>query len=142
MIGELYINKKDAWFEWGVNMGNGFLDAIDGFVPMKDYIEYDSRVEHGKRMAVIAPRVASRSVTLKFTITGENEFDFRYKRKAFEQELMKGNVDIGVPALGNDVFHLVYTGNNVSYAMNQRRTFCTISAKFEEPNPTDRTERV
>ena len=36
MIGDLYINGQDAWITWGVNMGDGFLDAIDSFAPMKD----------------------------------------------------------------------------------------------------------
>ena len=141
MIGELYINNKDAWHEWGVNMGEDFLDAIDGFAPMKEYIENDSRLENGKTVLVVNPRVASRDLTLHFTICGENEIDYRYKRKDFEQELRSGIVDIVVPALGYDVFHLVYSGKSVSYAMNQKRTFSTISAKFEEPDPTNRTAR-
>ena len=50
MKGELYINGNDAWTTWGVNMGDGFLDAIDAPLPMKDYIENSSRTEHGKRV--------------------------------------------------------------------------------------------
>lgn len=138
MKGELYINGKDAWTEWGVNMGDGFLDAIDSFAPMKEYIENDSRTEHGKRVLVVAPRVAARDLTLRFTVMGKNEEEFRSRRKAFEEELRKGEVDVSVPALGDDIFHLIYTGKNVSYAMNRTRTFCTISSKFEEPNPLDR----
>lgn len=141
MTGELYINGKDAWFEWGVNMGEGFLDALDAFVPMKDYIENESRLEHGKRILVSAPRLASRDVTLHFTIKGNDENDYRGKRKAFEDELRKGWVEIEVPALGYDVYRLVYLGKSVSYAMNLTRNFCTVSAKFEEPNPTDRAPR-
>ena len=49
MTGDLFINGKDAWGTWGVRMGDGFLDAIDGFNEMKDYIEDESRLEHGKR---------------------------------------------------------------------------------------------
>lgn len=138
MKGELFINGKDAWETWGVNMGDGFLDAIDGFAPMKEFIENESRLEHGKRMIYAEPRVASRDLTLRFTIKGENESDFRAKKKAFEAEMYKGKVDISVPALGDDIFHLVYTGKSISYAMNRTRTFCTISSKFEEPNPMDR----
>lgn len=39
MTGDLIINGKDAFITWGVRMGDGFLDAIDGFNEMKDYIE-------------------------------------------------------------------------------------------------------
>ena len=142
MIGELYINGKDAWHEWGVNMGENFLDTIDGFAPMKDYIENESRLEHGKQVLVVNPRVSSRDLTLHFSILGENELDFRYKRKDFEAELRKGKIEIVIPALGEDVFRLVYTGKSVSYAMNKTRNFCTFSAKFEEPNPMDREPAV
>ena len=50
MKGELLINGKDAWTTWGVCMGEGFLDSIDAPAPMKDYIENESRLEHGKRV--------------------------------------------------------------------------------------------
>lgn len=139
MKGELYINGKDAWTEWGVNMGDGFLDAIDSFAPMKEYIENDSRLEHGKRVLVGSPKVASRDLTLHFTIMGESEADFRAKRKAFEAELRKGKVDVGIPALGSDIYHLLYLGKSIGYGMSLDRTFCSVSSKFEEPNPTERT---
>lgn len=139
MTRELYINGKDAWTEWGVSMGDGFVDAIDAFVPMKEYIENDSRLEHGKRVLVTTPRLASRELTLHFTIKGVSEADFRTKRRAFENELRKGRVTVMVPALNDEVYYLLYLGRNVSYALNRSRTFAAISAKFEEPNPSDRT---
>lgn len=138
MTGELYINGKDAWTEWGVNMGEGFLDAIDGFAPMKDYIENDSRLEHGKRVLVVDPKVASREVTLHFTIRGMSQTDFRAKRIAFEEELRKGRVEVKVPELGEQVYHLIYLGKSVTYGLNISRTFSTLSAKFDEPNPMER----
>lgn len=138
MTGELYVNGKDAWTEWGVNMGEGFIDAIDAFAPMKEYIENDSRLEHGKRVLVSNPRVASRELTLHFTIKGNSEADYRVKRKAFEAELQKVKVDINVPVLGEDIYHLIYLGKSVSYALSRSRIFSTMSSKFEEPNPTDR----
>ena len=138
MKGELYINGKDAWTEWGVNMGGDFINAIDSFAPMKDYIENESRLEHGKRVLVKDPKVASREMTLRFTIKGDDESDFRTKRKAFEAELQAGKVDVEIPALGDEVYHLIYLGKSVSYALSLSRTFCAMSSKFEEPNPMDR----
>ena len=70
MTGDLFINGKDAWSTWGVRMGDGFLDAIDGFNQMKDYIEDESRLEHGKRIITENAKVASREITLQFTIEG------------------------------------------------------------------------
>ena len=138
MTGELYINGKDAWTEWGVNMGDGFLDAIDSFVPIKGLIENESRLQDGKRVILSNIKLDSREITLKFTIKGNSEEDFRNKRKAFETELRQVLVSVNVPALGEDVYRLLYLGKNVSYGMNTERTFCVVSAKFEEPNPADR----
>lgn len=138
MVGDLFINDKDAWTVWGVNMGEGFLDALDAFVPLKDYIENDSRLEHGKRVIISNPKLASRELTLRFTITGGSQSDYRRRREYFEAELCKGVVEVRVPALGEQVYKLVYLGKNVSYGMNVQRTFSTVSAKFEEPNPADR----
>ena len=141
MKGDLFINGKDAWVTWGVNMGDGFLDAIDGFAPMKNYIENDSRAEHGKRVIVASPRVAARDLTLQFSVLGTTEADFRTKRKAFEEELMKGKIDVVVTVLGTNVYRLLYTGKSVSYALSLTRNFCKFSAKFEEPNPADRESK-
>lgn len=141
MTGDLYINGKDAYTEWGINMGDDFLDVIDAFAPMKDYIENDSRLEHGKKVIVSEEtlKVASREMTLHFTIIADTKAAFRARRDAFESELRKGRVEVRVPELGSQIYKLIYLGKSVGYAMNRARTFCTISAKFEEPNPTDRT---
>lgn len=140
MTGDLKINNKDAWTTWGVRMGDGFLDIIDGFNEMKEYIENESRLEHGKRVITENAKVASRQITLQFTIEGDSESDYRTKKKSFQAELERGTVNIKIPALGNEVYKLVYLGKSVSYAMSSDRCFGKVSAKFEEPNPMDRSE--
>ena len=140
MTGELFINNKDAWTTWGVNMDDGFLDALDAPLQMKDYIENESRLEHGKRMITSSPKVASRDITLGFTITGMNETDYRSKKKAFETELQNGEFTLNVPKLGTDVFNLVYTGKSVSYGLSLNRCFGHFSMKVTEPNPMDREQ--
>ncbi|CDD32210.1 putative uncharacterized protein [Bacteroides sp. CAG:714] len=140
MTGDLFINGKDAWSTWGVRMGDGFLDAIDGFNEMKDYIENESRLEHGKRVITENAKIDSREITLHFTIQGNSESDYRTKKKAFQTELEKGSVNIKVSALGNEVYKLVYLGKNISYGLSLDRCFGKISSKFCEPNPTDRSE--
>ena len=138
MKGELLINGKDAWTTWGVCMREGFLDSIDAPAPMKDYIENESRLEHGKRVITDNAKLDSRELTLAFTITGTTESDYRTKKKAFLTELGKGVVAIKVPALGSEVYNLVYLGKNISYGLSLNRCFGKFSAKFEEPNPTNR----
>lgn len=140
MTGDLIINGKDTFSTWGVRMGDGFLDAIDGFNQMKDYIENESRLEHGKRVITDNVKVDSREITLQFTIEGNSESDYRTKKKAFQTELEKGAVNIKVPVLGNEVYKLVYLGKSISYGLSPDRCFGKVSSKFEEPNPMDRSE--
>lgn len=140
MTGDLFINGKDAWATWGIRMGDGFLDTIDGFNEMKDYIENESRLEHGKRVITDNAKVDSREITLQFTIEGNSENDYRTKKKSFQAELEKGTVNIKVPTLGSEVYKLIYLGKSVSYGLSLDRCFGKISSKFEEPNPMDRSE--
>lgn len=139
MKGELMINGKDAWTQWGVNMGEGFIDTLDAPLPMKEYIENESRLEDGKRVLTSNVKKDSREITLSFTITGTSESDYRSKKKAFETELYNGALTISVPKISGDVYHLIYTSKNVSYGLSLDRCFGNFSAKFEEPNPSDRT---
>ena len=138
MTGELYINGRDAWNVWGVNMGKGFLDALDAPLPMKDYIQDESRLEDGVRMDTSNPKVDSRDITIGVTITGSSESDYRSKKKSFLSELRKGAFTLNVPALGDDTFRLVYTGKNISYGLSLDRRFGHLSMKVTEPDPTDR----
>ena len=140
MIGDLIINGKDAFATWGVRMGEVFLDAIDGFNEMKDYIENESRLEHGKQVITDNAMVDSREVTLQFTIEGSSESDYRTKKKAFQVELERGAVNIKIPAIGNEVYKLVYLGKSISYGLSTDRCFGKVSSKFEEPNPMNRSE--
>lgn len=137
---DLIINGKDAWTTWGVRMGEDFLNVIDSFNEMKDYIENESRLEHGKRVITVNTKVASREVTLQFTIEGSSESDYQTKKKSFQKELEKGSVNIKVPALGTDVYKLVYLGKSISYGLSRDRCFGKVSSKFCEPNPMDRNE--
>ena len=139
MKGELMINGKDAWTQWGVNMGEGFIDTLDAPLPMKEYIENESRLEDGKRVLTSNVKKDSREITLSFTITGTSESDYRSKKKAFETELYNGALTISVPKISGDVYHLIYTSKNVSYGLSLDRCFGNFSAKFEEPNPSNRT---
>lgn len=140
MTGELYINGKDAWTTWGVNMGEGFIDALDAPLPMKDYIEDESRLEHGKRVITDNARVDSRDITLGFTITGTSESDYRTKKSAFQTELQKGSFTVRIPALGTQVYKMLYTGKSISYGLSLNRSFGNFTMKATEPNPMDRSE--
>lgn len=140
MIGDIFINSKDAYSTWGVSMGDGFIDAIDSFNELKGFVENESRLENGKRVITANPKIAARQLSLQFTIRGDSEADYRVKKKNFQKELEKGLVTIKIPSLGEEVYKLIYTGKNIAYGMSLNRRFGKVSMKFEEPNPADRAE--
>jgi len=139
MKNDLLINTQDAYTTWGVRMGEGFLDVLGASLPMKEFIENKSRLEHGKRVIINDPKIDEREITLSFTIEGNSQSDYQAKKKAFFEELYKGVVDIQVPANSNEIYHLIYLGKSVAYAQSLDQTFGKISAKFNEPNPANRT---
>lgn len=137
-MADLLINGRDAFQVWGVRMGDNFLDSLGASVPMKEFIENKSRLEHGKRIITTNPKLDEREITLAFTIEGNSQSDYQTKKKAFFEELYKGVIDIQIPANNSDIYHLIYLGKSVTYAQSLERTFCKISAKFCEPNPAVR----
>ena len=135
-MSDLLINTQDAYTTWGVRMGEGFLDVLGASSPMKEFIENKSRLEHGKRVIINNPKVDEREITLSFA---SSRSDYQSKKKAFFDELYKGKVDIQVPANSSEIYHLIYLGKSITYAQSLDRTFGKISAKFNEPNPANRT---
>lgn len=135
----LLINGRDAFQVWGVRMGDNFLNSLGASVPMKEFIENKSRLEHGKRIIATTPKLDEREITLAFTIEGNSQSDYQTKKIAFFEELYKGVIDIQIPAINNDIYHLIYLGKSITYAQSLDRTFGKCSMKFCEPNPSLRT---
>lgn len=137
-MADLIINGFDAYRQWGIRMGDGFLDTIFAPEPMKEFIENKSRLQHGKQVLYNIPKVDERDVTLVFTLEGSSPDDYLAKYSAFKAELNKGKVEIKVPVLGDQVYRLTYL-RSASFGLNISRTFSKISIKFNEPNPANRT---
>ena len=135
---ELIINGKDAFTEWGIRMGDGFLDTLNGYSPMKEYITNNDRTQDGVQY-IGTPKVNERNVTLNFTLEGASAPDFAAKNKAFASVMRQGDITIQVPSDSADVYHLKYTGKSCTFARNTERTFAKIGLAFIEPNPTNRT---
>ncbi|GAA6255135.1 MULTISPECIES: hypothetical protein [Bacteroides] len=138
-MADLLINGRDAFQVWGVRMGDNFLNSLGASVPMKEFIENKSRLEHGKRIIATTPKLDEREITLAFTIEGNSQSDYQTKKIAFFEELYKGVIDIQIPAINNDIYHLIYLGKSITYAQSLDRTFGKCSMKFCEPNPSLRT---
>lgn len=137
MTGDLIINGKDAYTTFGVSMGDGFLNEIMSFPPIKSFIENKSRLEDGKQLIYNAPKYDERDITLTFYIEGDTQEEYIQNYSLFQAELKKGLIEIKIPAVNDLVYKLTYL-NSQSYAMNRSRTFSKFSVKFNEPNPADR----
>lgn len=136
MLGDLYINSQDAWGQWKVAMGNGFIENLLVPAGNKDFIENESRLENGKRVITTNPKVASRDVTLTFNIHGDTTTEYLSNYAAFVSVLQAGTVKIRVPAI-NMVFNLIYK-KSTNFNIGRARMDSSLAVKFEEPDPTDR----
>lgn len=139
MRNNIYINGEEAFATYGVVMGTGFIDALEGGCPLKDPIENDSRREHGVRM-LVSTRLNKRTVTLKFNIHGESREEYLANKRRFEGVLLGGIVDIRI-AGRDETYHLVYSGKSVTYHHSYNGVFGTWTASFTEPDPSNRTEQ-
>ena len=137
-MAELIINGNDAYIEWGIRMGDGFLDTINSYCPLKEYVTNNDRTQDGVQYVGIIPKTNERNLTLNFTIEGNTPSDFMTKNKAFEDVMRKGDITIQIPTDSPDVYHLKYTGKNCTFARNAERTFAKLGLAFVEPNPTNR----
>ena len=136
MIGDLYINSQDAWGQWKVAMGDGFIENLLLPAGNKAFIENESRLEHGKKVIYNNPRVDSREVTLTFNIHGDSESEYLENYNNFVTQLQSGKVILRVPQIGK-TFTLVYK-KSTGFALSRSRMNSKLSVKFEEPNPMDR----
>ena len=65
--------------------GRVFLDTINRYYPLKDYITNNDRLRDGVQYANITLKVNERSITLNFTIEGNNSANFTAKKKDFTE---------------------------------------------------------
>ena len=135
------INGQDAYATYGVVMGSGFINTIEGGIPLKEGFENTSRRQHGVQK-LVNPYYDKRSLNLQFNIHGRTKSEFLTRKHNFELLLLSGIVDIQIvdaSAPRTEVYHLVYTGKNVTYNHSYNGKFGTWLASFEEPNPYNRT---
>lgn len=136
--------------DFGIMMGDGFMDALLAPVPNKPYVQNKSRLQHGKSI-IIDPNIIrkdERSLTLVFVLSGATQAEFKTRRALFYDLLYSGELyikfgfDDSTPISTNDVFHLYYDGNSVQYGEDLTHRCCRISIKFVEANPNDRTDPI
>lgn len=141
MIGDLLINGSDAYAK-GIAMGDDFLGNILSPSSLKSFVENDDPTKNGKEVIYPqTPKLASRDLTLTFTIFGNTATEHLTNYKNFIALLQKGEISLSIPALGTEVYHLTYVGDSGSYKIEADRLASRLTVKFNEPNPADRAAR-
>nr|DAQ06461.1 MAG TPA: tail protein [Bacteriophage sp.]DAZ22792.1 MAG TPA: tail protein [Caudoviricetes sp.] len=140
MIGDLFINRTDA-YTMGVAMGSGFIAGLKSPAGLKDFVENEDPKKDGKEVIYPdKPKLAARDLTLTFIITGETPEEHLLNYDTFIRMLHLGKVDISVPGISDEIYHLTYAGNSGSYNISGDRLTSQLTVKFNEPNPADRGE--
>ena len=134
--GELFINNKDSYDNWGISMDTSSLSALMTPAPNKEFIENKSRLEHGERVIAASPKVDERNLTLTINLTAKDENEFFEKYDSFCQELATGVLNIRSKYQPDIVYRTIYLScNQFTQFM---RGIAHFSLKIVEPNPMDR----
>lgn len=138
MLGELYINDKDAWSTWKARLVDDSLDNLESSASMKSYVTNNARSQDGAQIFISNPRIDMRSVILTFAITCESRLDYLSKKRDLEMELRKGLTLFKVVPLSL-IFKLHLDENSTMTLLSGtglRDGKFTI--RFTEKNPKDR----
>lgn len=138
MTGDLLINNNDAYTNYGVSMGDKFIDTIEAPLELKPFIENESRLNHGKTVIVSNVKYAAREITLNFHIKATDLSTLQTKKAAFLAVLYAGNLTIKIKDR-SEVYHLRYIGKNAAFALSKSGRSCKLSARFSEDNPSNRS---
>ncbi len=138
MRGELFINGKDAYTEWGISMDTSALSALMTPAPNKDLPENKSRLEDGKRVIIDSSLLKKdeRSLNLTINLTAKNEDEFFTKYNSFCEELATGRLNIRTKYQPDVLYRTIY--KSCSQFTQFMRGIAYFSLKLEEPNPRER----
>lgn len=136
MVGQVFINGKDAFKTWGVTFQRSSLSNFIQRGNQKDVTENKSRSIDGKLVSIKNPRQDSRTFTADISINAVSITDLLTKQDAFFSELAGGVVYLNIPFLAM-TFKLVYKKNQMRIS-DHTDTFASFKITFEEPNPNDR----
>lgn len=137
MKGELYINGKDAYTEWGLSLSDTALSALLTPAGMKDPIENTSRAQNGKRV-IINAKTDERTISLEVHFTARTKDQFWERYISFCQELAKQYLEINTKYLP-DVYYKMYYINCTQFSQFMEG-IAKFTLRLNEPDPTDRAK--
>lgn len=133
--------KVCAWQEYGIRMGEGFLNALTEPPVFKDYVTNEYALEDGVRItAEERPYVKSRELTLTITIEGDTPGGLQGQRQKFLEFITasKGKLVVSTADAPDVRYTLYLKGRGGEYNRSLDRCFCKMALKFVEPNPAAR----
>lgn len=139
MVGEVYINGKDAQKEYGIIFGEGSLTALLTPAPVKSYITNSSALIHGVQALAtsdIHPKLNERDVQLTFFLRAKNLNEFLSRYTKFTEVLQAGRVDIRTKYQPTVIYRCLYVSCVQFTQFNGR--LAKFVLKLNEPNPNDR----
>ncbi len=137
MKGEVTINGKDAYSEWGISLQQTGLSALMTPAGMKTMIENSYRSKHGKVVTNSAPRFADRDITLPFQMTARSKDEFLEKYSKFcEEVLMTGELEIETKYQKGVIYRCTYI--SCTQYSEFKQEYAAFSLKLNEADPTNR----
>jgi hypothetical protein len=135
--GELHINGKDAFDEWGVNLTDSSLTTLMEPEPLKDPVTNKSATENGKQVRrELAPKVDERSITLALQLHAASRDEMFSKLLRFKAELKKRRIEIKTKYEPGVIYRCDYQSCTQYKSFN--RGIAKFSLKLNEPNPANR----
>lgn len=136
MVGELYINEKDAWSNWRVRLDDGY-DSLKLPANPKEYTSNDMRSQPGIQKFKSNTQPQAKEVQLVFAFTCDSKDEYLTKFDSFTNEL-KGDVTIRVTAL-KTIYRLTVS-DYLSLSSGTGLRDGRLSVRFSEDNPQDRIQ--
>jgi hypothetical protein len=136
---QLYIKQggtwKDAFTTWGVSFEDGTLSNLLSFPATKQRVSNESRLEHGKRVVNVSPRVASREISLEMHLIAPDFATFLTRLDSFTALLEAGDIELRTSWRPDTVYHLQYLSCT---QFSHIQGLAKFILRLEEPNPTNR----
>lgn len=134
--GELFINGKDAYTEWGVSMTDAGLSALMTPAGNKAPVENKSRMKDGKDTDMTATRKDERVMSLPIHLTAPDKTTFFARYAAFCTELDGGTINIRTKYQPTVLYRTYYVScQQFSEFICEMASF---SLRLCEPNPKNR----
>lgn len=136
------INGKDAYTEWGIVFDSSSISALMTPPPMKDYLTSKSRLSDGVKVITdqSLAKVNSRTITISFSLTAQNEDEFFARYGLFCEEIQKtGEINIKLSIQPGVVYKLHYMSCQQFTQYNNK--LANFALRCMEANPKDRNEK-